>query len=100
MRKFATKQHSRINIDPKSLESEPVAISSEKPSSNTVESYKSVELKVEIVEDEQLLASPGSNDEILSDTKNIVLGNNSKKSQTNKNPLAMIDKQSLILVRK
>jgi hypothetical protein len=54
MRKFATKQHSRVIIDPKTLDSEPVAISSGKPSSNTVDSYKSVEVQFEIVQDELL----------------------------------------------
>lgn len=103
MRKFRYKQQSRIMLDPKSLDDEQtVALSSEKPSSNTVDSYKSAELQIEIVQDEALGNPMTNDDEIFSDTNHIMLGANLKKpSKTSiKEVSESIDKQSVILVRK
>jgi hypothetical protein len=90
-------------LDPKSLDDEQtVALSSEKPSSNTVDSYKSVELQIEIVQDEALVNPIANGDVIFSDTNHIILGANLKKpSKTSiKEVSESIEKQSVILVKK
>lgn len=102
MRKAVNKHQSRILLDPKSVDHEQtVAMSSEKPSSNTVESYKSVELQVEIVQDEALNIPPQT-DEIFSDRSPIMVGSTLVKpqQQASKEGSASIKKQSVILVRK
>jgi len=90
-------------LDPKSLDDEQTAaLSSEKPSSNTVDSYKSVELQIEIVQDEALVNPMTNGDVIFSDTNHIILGANLKKpSKTSiKEVSESIEKQSVILVKK
>jgi len=92
-------------LDPKSLDDEQTAaLSSEKPSSNTVDSYKSVELQIEIVQDEALVKPMANGDVIFSDTNHIILGANLKKpsktSTSIKEVSESIEKQSVILVKK